>query len=129
MSTPSRNGKNASEAAPQLTIGSTGFVTARRQASTRLIWPAPMPIVWRAFASTIAFDLTRRATFHASSHAALSTAVGLRCETTFHAELWSGSESESCRSRPPSIRFQSSPETGRRETGTRSSRMLGFFAK
>ena len=83
-------------------------MAASRQASTRLIWPAPMPIVWRALASTMAFDLTRRTTLQASSHAARSTAVGLRCDSRRHAATGSGSVSASWTRRPPSIRFQSS---------------------
>ena len=35
---------------------SAAFSTAIRTASTRLIWPAPIPIVCRSFARTIAFD-------------------------------------------------------------------------
>ena len=37
---------------------SRAFSTAIRTASTRLIWPAPMPIVCSSRASTIAFDVT-----------------------------------------------------------------------
>jgi hypothetical protein len=69
-------------------------------------------MVCRALASTIAFDFTRRTTFQARSQAALSTAVGLRCETTFQLAFGSGSESASWRSSPPSMRFQSSPWKG-----------------
>ena len=38
--------------------GSCAFSIARRQESTRLIWPAPMPTVWSPLATTMAFDLT-----------------------------------------------------------------------
>ena len=38
-----------------------------RTASTRLIWPAPMPIVARSFARTIAFDETCLHTRHAKT--------------------------------------------------------------
>ena len=63
--------------------------------SARLICPAPMPIVCRALARTIAFDFTPRTTFHATSHAARSTAVGFRCEARRQADVWSGSASAS----------------------------------
>ena len=55
---PSRNGKNASEATTLPASGSTAFCAAIRAESTRLIWPAPTPTVCCAFANTIAFDLT-----------------------------------------------------------------------
>ena len=48
-----------------------------------------MPTVCRALAITIAFDLTRRATIQASSHAARSIASGRRCDTIFHSETTS----------------------------------------
>src|SRR4051794_12568480 len=56
---PSANGKNASDARTVPSRLSTrAFSTASRTASTRLIWPAPMPIVARSRASTMALDFT-----------------------------------------------------------------------
>ena len=45
-STPSGNGKNASDATTVPAKGSTAFIAPIRTESTRLIWPAPTPTVW-----------------------------------------------------------------------------------
>ena len=69
---PSAKGKNASEASDrageQLRAGTrVAFSTAMRTASTRLICPAPMPIVAPPAAITIALERTWRQTLHANS--------------------------------------------------------------
>src|SRR5437870_5817818 len=86
-STPSGNGKNASEAntAP---AGSwpcwRALCTARKEASTRLICPAPIPIAASSRASSTALDLTLPTAPHAKRRSRHSSAVGGRRVTTFH---------------------------------------------
>ena len=49
-SRPSRNGKKASDATTEPGIARPAFsalIAAMRAESTRLIWPAPTPMVWR----------------------------------------------------------------------------------
>ncbi len=53
------------------------FSTAMRTASTRLIWPAPMPIVAPPAASTIALERTWRQTRHANSMSSPLRLAGL----------------------------------------------------
>ena len=69
-STPSANGKKASEASAEpwshSGLFARAFSTASRTESTRLICPAPMPIVARPLASTIAFERTCLQTLHAN---------------------------------------------------------------
>ena len=94
---------------------------AIRTASTRLIWPAPIPIVCRPFASTIAFEVTCLQTRHAKSQVAplgLSTA---RRVTTSIPSRPSTSESRSWTSRPPSTRLKSRSDgsTARRSRSCR----------
>src|SRR6266516_3922821 len=78
-STPSGNGKNASEAntAP---AGSwpcwRALWTARNEASTRDICPAPMPIAASRLASRIAFDLTVPTAAQANRRSGHSASVG-----------------------------------------------------
>ena len=52
------------------------FSTAIRTASTRLIWPAPMPIVARSFTSTIAFEETCLQTRQAKTRSPHCALVG-----------------------------------------------------
>src|SRR2546425_4176147 len=86
-STPSENGKNASEAntAP---AGSwpcwRALCTARKEASTRLICPAPIPIAASSRASSTALDLTLPTAAQAKRRSRHSSAVGGRRVTTFH---------------------------------------------
>ena len=53
-STPSLNGKKASEASTVPLTGSSAFATAIFEESTRDIWPAPIPTVWSLVVKTIA---------------------------------------------------------------------------
>src|SRR5437879_1848935 len=86
-STPSANGKNASEAntAP---AGSCpcwrALWIARNEASTRDIWPAPIPTAAWSRASTMAFDLTTPTAAHANRRSRHSASVGARRLTPFH---------------------------------------------
>src|SRR2546425_674096 len=86
-STPSGNGKNASEAntAP---AGSwpcwRALCTARKEASTRLICPAPIPIAASSRASSTALDLTLPPAAQAKRRSRHSSAVGGRRVTTLH---------------------------------------------
>ena len=72
-SSPSRNGKNASEAHTEPVVSSPSSrarMTAMRAESTRFICPAPTPTTWSAVASTIALDLACLATRQAKRSAA-----------------------------------------------------------
>src|SRR5947207_3629003 len=100
-STPSGNGKNASEAATVPFNGSTAFCAPRRHESTRLVCPAPTPMVWPSRAYKIAFDFTCLQTFQANSSARFSSAVGGRFVTTFKSESFNWCRSVSCTSIPP----------------------------
>src|SRR2546422_3938390 len=86
-STPSANGKNASEAntAP---LGSCpcwrAVWIARNEASTRDVWPAPIPIAASSRARRIAFDLTAPTAPQANRRSRHSTSVGARLVITFH---------------------------------------------
>src|SRR6185312_10793049 len=104
---PSGNGKNASEASADPAgswPNSAVFSTAIRTASTRLIWPAPIPIVCRSFTSTIAFDATCLQTRHAKTRSphcgSLSSPV-----TSCQVSRSSISASGSWTSIPPSTRL------------------------
>src|SRR5437660_8485215 len=57
-STPSGNGKNASDAATVPLSGSCAFIAPILHESTRLICPAPTPTVWPSRTYKIAFDFT-----------------------------------------------------------------------
>src|SRR5262249_11247167 len=73
-SSPSRNGKKASEATTDPARdnpASFALNSATRAASTRLIWPAPIPSVRPSLQKTIALDLTYLATRHANSRSSI----------------------------------------------------------
>src|SRR6267142_356122 len=72
-STPSGNGKNASEATALPVSGDCAFITASFTESTRLICPAPTPSVAPSFAKTMALDFTCFATFHAKRIVCISS--------------------------------------------------------
>ena len=101
---PSPNGKKASEAstAPARSCPcSRAFSTAIRTASTRLICPAPIPIVRRPLASTMAFEVTCLHTVQAKSRSAQSASAGAP-QTTRIAPRSSMPASRSWTRRPPS---------------------------
>ena len=81
-STPSANGKNASDATTEPASGSTAFIAPNFTESTRLICPAPAlmacprPSIARAY--TMALLFTCFATFQPNSSAAHSSSVGAR---------------------------------------------------
>src|SRR5882672_3660112 len=80
-SSPSRNGKNASEAIDAESIdnpSSLAFIAAILLLTTRLIWPAPMPRVDLSLTQTMAFDFTYFATRHANSRSSSSSGLGHR---------------------------------------------------
>ena len=83
---------------------SRAFSIAIRTASTRLIWPAPMPIVCRSFASTIAFEVTCLQTRQAKSRSPHCSSLGVPATTSIGSRS-STSASRSCTSRPPSTRL------------------------
>src|SRR5690606_19427958 len=88
-SRPSRNGKNASDAAtlpasafPGVALHPEALATATLTASTRLIWPAPMASVRTASVKITALDLTCAITRQAKRIACHSVGVGSRLVTT-----------------------------------------------
>ena len=92
-----------------------------RTASTRLIWPAPTPMVARSAAMTIAFERTCLHTRQAKTRSPHCCSSGAPA-TTVQPSRSSISASASCTSTPPSTRF--SPRCcalGRRRS--RSTRM------
>src|SRR6266704_2822148 len=82
-STPSGNGKKASEATTVPTSEDCAFMTAIFTESTRLICPAPTPSVAPSFANTIALELTFR--FQATGRQLQQPQVFLRHENFFRA--------------------------------------------
>src|ERR1700730_7759560 len=77
----SRNGRNASEAMTEpatVSSSSVAFIAARRVEYTRLIWPAPTPMVAPARANTMALDFTNLHTAQANRRSASSAPAGLR---------------------------------------------------
>ena len=91
-SSPSRNGKKASEAATVPASGALAptaqplaFITATFTASTRLIWPAPMARVRPASAKSTVFDLTCAHTRQANRSAVHSSARRLPRAHHLHA--------------------------------------------
>jgi hypothetical protein len=71
ISSPSANGKNASEAATAPAARSApARDTARRHESTRLTWPMPTPTAAPSSASRIAFDFTARIARQAKARSA-----------------------------------------------------------
>ena len=104
---PSGKGKNASEASEAPSSEwpcSCAFSIAIRTASTRLIWPAPIPIVCRSLAITIAFEATCLQTPPAKSRSPHCASVGSPVATSIPSRS-STSQSRSCTSRPPSTRL------------------------
>ena len=103
-----RTRREASDRAREVvTVLLRAFSIAIRTASTRLIWPAPIPIVCRPLASTIAFDETCLQTRHAKSRSAHWSRVGLSADD---AHCFAGRRCRGrapARSRPPSTRFRS----------------------
>src|ERR1700689_4367980 len=86
-STPSRKGKYASEPMTAPCVSRPAWAalcTARNAASTRDIWPAPMPIVAPDLAITIALDLALATARHANDRSDHSSVVGCRLLTTRH---------------------------------------------
>src|SRR5881396_243897 len=127
-STPSGNGKNASEAntAP---AGSwscwRALCTARKEASTRLICPAPIPMAASSRASSTALDLTLPTAAHANRRSRHSSVVGARRVTTFHAasSIARLGRNRSWTRKPPRRRLKS--QLGRSESrGSAVSRLV-----
>ena len=83
--------------------------TARNAASTRDIWPAPMPIVAPSRASTIAFDFTRR--HRAPGEQQVAPLLGRRLRAWSRpatSRRRSTLGARSCTSTPPRTRLKSS---------------------
>ena len=109
------------------------FIVPSLTESTRLIWPAPMPMVRSGRANTIAFDLTCLHTFHPKANASYSSSVGGRLETTLRARMSEiEPRSRSWRINPPTIFFMSSrsrtpPPSGCRGPTSRSRKSFFLF--
>src|SRR5882672_7406843 len=127
-STPSGNGKNASEATTLPASGDCAFITAIFTESTRLICPAPTPSVAPSFANTIALDFTCFATFHAKRIVRLSSTVGTRFVTVRNSQSLISPRSGCCTSIPPRMRFNCSSRSGSKPHGGSSSKRRFFFA-
>ena len=118
-SKPSGNGKKASDATTEpLVNGARSFISvaassalraAMRAASTRLIWPAPMPTVARFFAYTMVFDFTCLATRKAKRKSASSAALGARFVTVLSCISSTTALSRDCTSSPPATDFTVRP--------------------
>src|SRR5258708_4072230 len=80
-STPSGNGKKASEATTAPCSGDCAFITASLTESTRLIWPAPTPRGAPSRAKTMALDFTCLQTFQAKRMFCISSGEGARLVT------------------------------------------------
>src|SRR5467141_304913 len=109
-STPSRNGKNASDATTDPLRDSPvscALSAATRAASTRLIWPAPMPSVRPPAQNTMAFDLTNFATRQANSKSASCSGEGFKRVTVRRSEAFTLRRSGDCTSNPPPTRLKS----------------------
>src|SRR5881296_3167753 len=103
-SSPSRNGKNASDAHTVPAVSSPlsrARITARRAESTRFIWPAPTPTTWSRVVSTIAFDFACLPTRQAKRSASSSAAVGARFDTVLRLAGSRSARSVVCTSKPP----------------------------
>ncbi len=108
LSMPSRNGKKASEAITEPGTSSpacSALMAAMRAELTRLIWPAPTPMVMLPLAYTIALDLTYLATRQANSRSRISASVGARLVTTLISLV--RARSASCTNKPPLTRLKS----------------------
>ena len=110
VSTPSANGKNASDAATSARLPLRALPTAMTAESTRDICPAPTPSVPVSSPMTIALDLTCLHTRQSRSSACHSRSVGCALVTTRPPRMSSAQLSGSCDSTPNtvvlSIRFQ-----------------------
>ena len=104
---PSANGKKASDAsaAPARSCPcSAAFSSARRTASTRLVWPPPMPMTCRSLAITMAFEATCFATRQAKRRSPQPGSSGCPVVTTCMPSRSSTSASVSWTRNPPSTR-------------------------
>src|SRR5919112_357364 len=125
-SSPSANGKKASLAATAPIALSPAFLTARCAASTRLVWPAPMPTVASSFASTMALLLTLLTTFQAKRRSESSAAVGSLLVTSSYPESSSTRSDSWSRSPPVTCLAESS---GRARAPAFKRIMFGFAEK
>src|SRR5579885_2032139 len=81
------------------------FITAILTESTRLIWPAPTPMVAPSLAKTMALDLTCFATFQAKRSVSISSAVGTRLVTVLRSCSLNSPRSGSWTRTPPRMRL------------------------
>ena len=115
MSMPSRKGKKAVGGRAAVDDREHGFGYREPAGVDALI--CPRRFRWSGGrGQNDRVGLTRRATFQARLAAARSTAVGLRRDMTFHPSSRRAESRVPAGGGPPSIRFQSRPVTGGRET-------------
>ena len=100
--------RRAGGARPRLgPLKAIAFATAPRAASTRDVWPDPIPISRPCRTSTIAFEVTPRTRRQARSRSARSASVGLRRLATVQVAGSSGRVSGAVtRTAPPAVRIE-----------------------
>src|SRR3984957_5929157 len=131
-SSPSRNGKKASEAMLadcRSRPASSALRAAILLLTTRLICPAPMPTVALSLTQTTAFDLTYFATRHAKIRSSSSARLGMRFVTARSSWARITPLSRVCTSRPPAtLLYSSNCVTGTVKSPTSSTRTLSLRA-
>ena len=112
------------------------LATAWRAASTRDVWPLPIPTSRRSRTSTIAFDVTPRTSRQARSRSSCSSSVGARRVAHVHVVVASAMTSGAVTSTaPPAVRIDpvgeaaASPAHPRRAASSTSTRRFGFEAR
>src|SRR6185312_7025025 len=109
-SSPSRNGKKASDATAdpcRLRPAFSALMAAMRAESMRLIWPAPTPNVRFWPQNTMALDFTKRATFQAKDRSRICSRVGARRVTILKSASCATQLSGCWTSQPPPTRLTS----------------------
>ena len=130
-SMPSRNGKNASDAITEpLTSSpsSAALIAAILVLYTRLIWPAPTPMVMLSLQKMIAFDLTYFTTVHANNMSWICPGVGAFSVTTLRSSAVMRPMSVFCTNSPPETFLKSKPLTDSPRSPVLSTRTFFFSA-
>ena len=129
-SSPSRNGKNASDATTEPASARSAFcalIAAMRAESMRLICPAPTPSVLPSRQNTMALDFTNLATRHANSRSSFCCGEGCTFVTILRSAALMLKSSGVCTSSPPPTRFNSCA-LAPAASGTSSTRTFSFLA-
>ena len=128
-SMPSRNGKKASDAMTEpLTSSSSSAAlsAAILVLYTRLIWPAPTPIVMLSLQKIIALDFTYLTTVQANSMSSTCSGVGALSVTTFRSSAVIRPMSLPCTSNPPETFLKSNPPDDSAQSPVRKTRTFFF---